>query len=237
MFRTSNDLLIEIDTLGIVIALAILVLASYRSFSSRRALAGSLYRSRALWTGIVALVLVILSVLQMVVENGLLTVAQANVAYGVLTPPAVVIIFLWIDRSIGVALDLDFLHRDTFRWKGFRKYAWGAIIVTAFLISLSTVVLLASVVSFIVITVSFAVTIAYSAAVLVRSGPRVHDTTMRAYMKWMGLMVLALVVEGATVSINYHLNEPFIIVSYFLYRTATSLSKKKRMPLEAVGPN
>ena len=54
----SSSLLVTLDTLALVVAIAISFLAAFRAFTSRRVLAGPLYRSRALWTGTVALVAV-----------------------------------------------------------------------------------------------------------------------------------------------------------------------------------
>jgi hypothetical protein len=212
----------------------IFLFAAYRSFDVRGALAGTLYRRRALWTGAVALALGWYALQQAVLEylmpapTTFIPSVNLYLYYFVLTLVGSVVIFSWVDSTIRVALDLDFLHRDILRWQRLRKYFWIGVIVAAFGGGLST-----SYLEFIFFGILYGVLFVYSAGVLIRSGQKVHLTTMRAYLRWLGLMLLAIVLETATSSgIGFNVNFPLILVSYFLYRAATSLSKSRRMRVE-----
>ena len=73
---------------------------------------------------------------------------------------------------------------------------------------------------------------AYSGVVLIVSGLRVQYGPMKAYMKWVGLLVLALTMELFTAVISNYLNLPLLVFAYFLYRASTSLSKNRSKLVE-----
>jgi hypothetical protein len=209
----------------------IFLLAAYRSFAVGDALAGTLYRRRALWTGGVALVVGWYALQQAFLEY-LLPAPTTFVPslyqylyYFVLVLVGSIVIFAWIDSTIRVALDLDFLHRDALRWKGLRKYVWALIIVGSVGGGLAT-----SNLQFIIFGILYAILFAYFAGVLIRSGQRVHQTTMKAYSRWLGLILLSLIFEiGTGTAIGFNVNFPLILAAYCMYRAATSLSKSRRM--------
>ena len=142
----SSNLLLTIDTFVLLGTLVFYAAASYRSFSVRRAMATPLYRTRALWTGVVALIGAFYSVTAIVAENfsSPQSFFQGTqplwefVFFAVLTIVGSLIVFSWIDSTIGVALDLDFLHRDAVGWKRLRKLAWAVVVIGAFGAGLST---------------------------------------------------------------------------------------------------
>jgi len=146
-----------------------------------------------------------------------------------LTVVGVITIFAWVDSTIQVALELDFLHRDALRWMKARRFVWAIVILTTVIGVLPIGDPMARYLSFVTI---LATAISYSGAVLVRAGPRVHDATMRGYVGWMGFIVLAVIFEILITTFNSYLNFPLAIGAYFVYRAATSLSKTSRMAPE-----
>lgn len=237
----SDSLLVNLDTVALAVAIIVSALASYRAFTSRRVLASPLYRSRALWTGSVALVAIGFEALTMVVENTLpfdtLTGAYPIVgswefyAIVVMASAGAVVVFAWIDRTIGVALELDFLHRDALAWKRARPVVGVALVAGAFGAQVSTIDW-----QYLLSMSLLGGMAAYMAANLVIGGSRVRDDTMRRYMKWIGLTVLSLLLFVATTSINPHLNFPLAVFAFCLYRASTSLLKTAPLSIAAGGP-
>ena len=233
----SGSLLVTFDTLALVVAIVISSLAAFRAFSSRRVLAGPLYRSRALWTGTVALVAVGFEALTITVDyvtpsstsSGTYPLAGSWQFYAlaIIAGAGSAVVFAWVDRNIGVALELDFLHRDAAGWVKLRLPAGvglvaGAVGAQIFLVEWQY---LASMTVLAILAV-------YMAAALAISGSRVKDETVKGYLKWMGFSVLSLVLFLVTTSISPYLNFPLAIFAYFLYRLSTSLLKTA--PLSAV---
>jgi hypothetical protein len=70
-----SEILPTIDATLLGVAVLICALASYRSFQVRRAIPGPIYRSRALWTGMVALVIIPYGIL---IITGELLVIEGN---------------------------------------------------------------------------------------------------------------------------------------------------------------
>ena len=225
----SGDLLIIVDSLALSISAIIFALAAYRAFASRRVLAAPLYRNRALWTGSVALVSVPIALWVIFLEN-----TGSSATYGlvppfgtpefylfvILTAAFTAVAFAWIDSTIRVALELDFLHRDVARWKTARPAAGVALVVGTVVAQFATAdwVLLTSI-------LLLAVPATYMAAVLVVGGSHVRDETMRRYMRWMGYMVASVFLELVTQVFSPYLNFPLAIFAYFLYGMSTSLLK------------
>jgi hypothetical protein len=192
-----------------------------------------------LWTGVVAFTGAFYSVIAIIAENtspqsfnqGTIAPGQPLsefILFAVLTVVGSLIIFSWIDSTIEVALDLDFLHRDSVGWRRLRKFAWAAVVVGAFGTGLSTVLW-----EYLIFAFALGVPVAYSGVVLIVSGLRVQYGPMKAYMRWVGLLVLALTFELITAAISFYLNFPLLIFAYFLYRASTSLSKNRSKLVEA----
>jgi hypothetical protein len=227
-----GSLLITADTVAVFISIAIAALASYRAFTSRRVLASPLYRSRALWTGSVALITILFDVLAIVIENsgppasasGPPPGSLAFVAFVAVVAAGALVVFAWIDRTIGVALELDFLHRDAIGWKKLRLLAGVALVAGAIGVEVLSVEVSPPGWELILAITLLGAPAAYMAGALAVGGSRVKDDTMRRYMKWMGLLVVSLILQLATTEIA-NLNFPLAIFAYFLYRASTSLLK------------
>lgn len=218
----------------LLVSLPITAFAAYRALSSRRALVSGVYRSRALWTGMGAIIILAFESLQIIGENslgpGYFTLLEVDITYFVLTIVGIIVIFSWIDSTILVALDMDYFHRDSLHWRGFRKYLWVTVLAAAIAQAFAS-----TQAGEIAIVVLLGVPVVYSAVALGVGSGRVFDETMRRYVKWMVFLVAALALELLTTAINFDLNFPIVVFAYFLYRAAGSLLKTDRLVAD-VGP-
>lgn len=229
-----SEILPTIDATLLGVAVLICALASYRSFQVRRAIPGPIYRSRALWTGILALVIIPYGIL---IITGELWIIGGNpnpfsgtpspavyASFLVLSMVGSIVFFFWVDSTIGVAYELDFFHKDTLQWRRFRKLTWALIVIGAFVGGIGTTTF-----EFLLSSLLLGIPISYAAFTLAKSVTRVHDETMKRYMRWVGLLVVAVILELITVTYNVYLNFPVVALAYFLYRAAVSLSIRNRL--------
>jgi hypothetical protein len=235
----SSNPLITADTLALSVSIIVSALASYRAFSSRKVLATPLYRNRALWTGTVAVMLILVDGFGIYLEN-----TSSSVTFGLVPPPGTpefyffvlltaaisAVAFVWIDSTIGVAREMDFLHRDVLGWKRFRPVAGIAVVAgaTAAQFAMTPLTILIS-------SVLLAVPAVYLGAALIVGGRRAHNETMRRYMRWMGFLVASLVLQVATSTQSAYLNFPLAIVACFLYGMSTALLKTAPLSVAKAG--
>jgi heme A synthase len=73
------------------------------------------------------------------------------------------------------------------------------------------------------------------AAALVAARSRVRDETIRKYMRWMGVLVLSLLLQVGTNLLNPYLNFPLLISAYCLYGASNSLLRKAPLSLTLAG--
>lgn len=221
--------LIVADTLALSISAIICALAAVRAFTSRRFLTTPLYRNRALWTGTVALILIVVDALGIFLDN-----TSSAVTIGIVPTPGTpefyvfvaltgafsAVVFAWIDSTIRIALELDFLHRDALRWRSARPVAGIALVLgTIFAQFASTTWVFILSIALLVPAAS------YLASVLAVGGSRVRVQTMRRYIRWMGFLVASLLLLVVTSSLNGNLNFPLAFAAFFLYGMSTSLLK------------
>jgi hypothetical protein len=221
--------LVIVDSLAFTLSIIVSALAAYKAFTSRRVLAAPLYRNRALWTGTMALIVMLFDAWGIFLEN-----TGSSVTYGlvppygspefytfvILTASAVAVAFAWIDSTIRVALELDFLHRDAVGWMRLRLVAGVALVAGIVVGQFATAgwELATSI-------VLLAVPSAYETAALVVCGSRVRDETMRRYMRWMVFLVGSILLQLGTNTVSPYLNFPLAIAAFFLYGISNSLLK------------
>lgn len=197
-----------------------------------------IYRSHALWTTLIGAIISILLVpiayfelTGIVILNiGLVPVPsfsstlQLVVTYILAIALPVVVLWAWIDRSIEVALDMDFLHRDPLSWEGGLRWVTWAVLLAEEAVGLFIPMNEQSlgVIYYAVFTVIFA----YAASVLFVSSRNVRDNAMKSYIRWVGVMTACLVASTFT----YPYFGIFVIFAYALYRASGSFTKTT--PLE-----
>jgi hypothetical protein len=229
-----SEILPTIDATLLGVGILILALASYHSFQVRRAIPNPIYRSRAFWTGMVALIIIPYAILIITGELGIIggnpnpfsgsPSLAVYASFLVLSVVASIVLFFWLDRTIGVAYELDFFHRDALHWRRFKKLTWAIIVIGALVGGAGTTTF-----EYLLSSLLLGIAFTYAAVTLAKSVTRVYDETMKRYMRWVGLLVAAVVLEIITVTINPFLNFPVVALAYFLYRAAVSLSIRSRL--------
>ena len=232
-----SDLFFQADGLVVLVSVAIALTASYRSLLARRILRRPVYRSHALWTTLIGLALGVLLVppayyeftgavlfgLPPITSVPYSSTSMLAVVYFATIALPLVVLWAWIDKSIEVALDMDFLHRDTLSWKaGARFVAWALILAGSVLGVFISGTSLAGFVYY----GSFAAIIGYAAVVLFLNARKVQDTAMKNYVRWVGVMAVSLVI----VTFTWPYLSPVIVFAYALYRASGSFTKTT--PLE-----
>jgi hypothetical protein len=198
--------------------------AAYLALSVWRGLAVPIYRSRALWTGVLATLFVLTAVfagnVDALVPAPYLFVASIVINYG-LYNVVLVALFVWIDRTIGTLVRLDYLRRDLLRWKSFRFVYWGSVLV-----SLASYYGYNSILIMLISAISLLVPIAYGSLALVVGSSRTRDMTFRSHAKWGGYLMLFVIAATlayfATPSVVIQ-DLWFLPISYCFYKMAKFL--------------
>jgi hypothetical protein len=238
----SSDLLTStipyLAVIGISDALAFY--AAYLSFSVWRGLSVTIYRSRALWTGMLAILI------------GLTGTASGNVgavpqpfypvaaiaAYGFLYPIAIFVLYFWIDRTLATIIRLDYLRRDLLAWRRFRFIYW-AFAAASFVFYyfgqdyLQTLPLPSIAVAAFLIT--YVVPWGYAAVGFIVGRRRTSDMTFRLHLKWFGLFLASIafitVIYGLT-SDRFTSSLSDVLIAYSLYKMARYLVPSQRLKLD-----
>jgi NADH:ubiquinone oxidoreductase subunit K len=230
----SSDpgLFIELGLL--VFTAAMFGFSSFRAYRARSALFTAVYRDRALWNAILGLAFVPFPSLITVyfAASGLPAAEQYAVE-------AYIVVFnicslLFIDSVIRAALDIDFLHRDPFRWTKTRWVAVGLFVIGV----VGTFFGPQGGQSYVISSeVIWPVSFLYCVIVLLSVSPRVRDHTMRAYLLWVtaaGFFVVLPFFVRIFVSGPYQLLAIYAIGSLVFYRACTSLLRTSRIAQEAL---
>lgn len=243
---SSDFLTSTIPYFGVIgISDALLLYAAYLSFSVWRGLSVPVYRSRAIWNGMLAIIL------------GLGLTASGNVGlfsprpyyllvviavYGILYPFAILVLYFWVDRTLSTIVRLDYLRRDLLGWRRFRYLYWafaaGALVSYFLFISTAPpassdalVLLVLNIVSSAVYVVPFG----YATFALVVGVRRTRDTTFRLHLRWFGFTIASLVIIVVVYTLTpdpFIGSLPYLPVSYGFYKMARSLVPVQRLNLE-----
>lgn len=240
------DLVSVIEELSITVAGIIVILAAYRALTIGRAFTRA-YRNRAFWIIILGAFTIIQpatgyfpSINNMII--GGLPLFEITFFTLLLS------FFVFIDSTIMVALEMDFFHRNTLRWKQVRILAYLAVVggIVGFVIisSLATLpgapawVLAAAAGSgsrifFIALLGALGFEFVYMPVTLIVAARRTPDRTLRRHLMLLGLLFITYIVSflNATTFNNYPnswsgLFGDFLLVllAYVLYRAVMTLS-------------
>jgi hypothetical protein len=221
-----------------IVPAAIFLFAAYWSFQIRRALAGQIYRSHALWLGVVS-ILAGLSAFLTYSSNFAVLVALV-VFYNV----TFVVLFAFFDSTVKVARRSDPLLREILKWKELRIIGWigvGLIIVFNFL-SVSNAVFDT------VVTYLIVIPLAVGCPAIIVGGRRSRDPLLRNNLKWLGIALLDLLVlelvtsleafYGWSVNQTYYSYYALIVAvfwifgAYAVYKSARSLAPVSHLSQE-----
>ena len=126
-----SDIINDFGDAAAVLAVPILLIATYRAFGIGRALMRGVYRNRAYWIGATAIDLIFF-----------VAVADFFPTASPLQPIAFLVTFVvliaFVDTSIGVAREADFFHRSIRGWERVRK-PFAALLLASSAVALGTI--------------------------------------------------------------------------------------------------
>jgi hypothetical protein len=248
----SGDPVLSLDSIAWAFFIAIVAFSTFKAFAIRHALFSGLYRTRALWTGVLGFVAVFHAILLLLYASGVINfpVPPANIGIPSIIPTfvfqfadyatfltLVILVVALTDSSIRVALDRDFFHRDTLNWRGLRfaVYAVSIIFDATRFLSLFPPSDLSDVASN-TATAAFAVVVFFAAANLVVSGNRVKDRPIRMYNLYLGIAVFLFIVTVVLFAlpppIDYLEFVAIVLAGFFVFKMTTSLSPTNRIGKE-----
>lgn len=220
----ASDVIAFIDNATYYISLAIILFAVYRGITIGRKLVNRVYRRRAFLVSILILFIVIQTNIP---DWSILGLSVVEVSYF-----ALLFFFLAvIDNTILVALDMDFFHRNTARWRQTRFGVYSVFLIDVILIIVSPIIDpgLAGI-GRVGVLGSFASILVYATVVLVLASRRTPDRTMRRFLIWTALLLLITLVFtllnrfSNIAAIDLFLDFLGIAQAYVLYALVMSLS-------------
>jgi hypothetical protein len=243
----SIDFVSIIETLIGLVAIGILALAAYRALRIGRALVSPIYRSRVHWMAALLVVIIINSLNNYVsYPNTALGWFLSSSGYNLSSLVEFALIFVFVDRVILVAIEMDFFHRNTLHWRKVRKPAYVALFGAAFLPSSSNFPPDSPPAIVIILFFFAAVTaLVCSAAALAVGARRTPDKTMRRHVKLVAssfaLFLVTTLILGPLSSVPSVNPDYLALVSgligvlstYLIYLAVMSLSPIGRVEKEA----
>jgi hypothetical protein len=229
----SVDIVGLVNNATTVVIVAILLLGIYRAVEMRRVFVSPVYRSRAAWSAFLMLIILIsfLSSYIPIPSTGPLSIITALPFI-----PILLTFFAYADRSVLVAMNTDFFHRNTLGW--FRVRLPASLVLVAGLVAIIILFLItpAQPLWVVVVTNSLFLTVgavlAYATAALIVGARRSADRTLRKSILFLGLALSTLVLDLVLLTPLTPGTLPFVIVSqgtalvgiYLIYRSVMSLS-------------
>jgi hypothetical protein len=245
----SGDPTYIINDASSIAQIVILVLGVYRALVMRRGFVDATYRSRALWSAFLMLVIA--------VTNAQFFFSFPNDVLGTVLGFApfiaiIIVSFAFVDRSMLVAVRSDFFHRNPLHWLQLRIPASVVLVGSAALIFAAVTVSAQlansgpgtnapiwadlSYYQFFVVVVLI---LGYAAIGLIVAARRTPDKTLRRSIRLLGLalgsfvvsIVLSTIIPGDAGSI---LGDVFtLLATYVLYLSAMSLTTLGRVEKDA----
>ena len=134
----SVDLVEAVDIASSILIVGMLVLGIYRALEMRRAFVSGVYRNRATWSTILMVIIITLML------TGFINFPSSGPLSLVGALPVLAFIFTIIaysDRSVLVAIETDFFHRNTLGWLRVRRPATTVIAIFIIAVVISSVIL------------------------------------------------------------------------------------------------
>lgn len=214
--------------------------SAYLSLSISRGLATPIYKSRALWTAILGLMLALIVTAPYVLSYpGVIGIPSNNYTLAVefsirmINSAGVLVLFVWIDRTINTGIRLDFHRRNIAGWKVGRYLFWGTAITNLVLLFpyLGSLQLY---VGFLLLPLLILM-LAYASLALILASARAKDMTFKAHVRWAGLLFASLIFYVLVVSYAplWVLSVlPALLVAFCIYKLSRHLvpsTKLKRL--------
>jgi hypothetical protein len=247
---SSSDIALQIlNVLAVITPVLVFGYAAYWALSIRKALHVRLYRNQALGIGLVAIAFV----WDLIPAPPVIT----NTWVGVVSTYATLLLFFyWTDASILASRRSDPLLRDTLSWSKFRVPVWIAFLATGGVISVvsayanatGNVALFNEISTGYVVTsipgiiygITWLIPLSIGAIYLPAIALRTKDPTLKRHYEWFGLFAIALAIAGGILGfLTFPAIEgdllflvEFVLMGYFLYRSARSLVPLNRISLD-----
>jgi hypothetical protein len=231
----SIDMVAFVNDVAVAITTAILLLGMYRAIEMRRIFVNLAYRSRATWSSFFMLIILIQQL------SGLISFPSSGVlsVIGSLPTGAFLLTMVaYADRSVLVAMETDFFHRNTLGWIRVR---WPIALVLIFSlvggVASYTIAIpnAQSPLWYVVVGntwfVVVAAVLAYAAAALIVGARRSSDRNLRRSVLLLGLVISTLVLsivlsipfsEGLSYAIVYQGSG--VVGIFLLYKSMMALS-------------
>jgi hypothetical protein len=227
----SVDAVSVIDTASGLVSLIILILAAYRGAELGSALTSRVYRSRAFWIAALCVMIALQSQIPDSWETGGLPIFELTFFL------MISVFFVFIDTTVSVALDTDFFHRNSLRWRQARFVAYPIVIgwvviflAVTYLSGLTSPPAWVSAIQNGPEGVLFIAAILYSILALVIGARRSPDKTLGRHILLLATFFAIFI--ATTLMFNYTSILPVdllsdlltVIGSYVLYRAVMTLS-------------
>jgi hypothetical protein len=209
---------------SIALVLVFAGLSAYYSFGVGLASKERVYRTRALWTGLLSLGLVSL-LLAAFLSGG--TPTNPSIATKLSIIAYFIILAAWIDSAIRTAINEDFFHRNTLHWS-LARYPFLVFVglvapINSVVTASDTVLTLAGDAAF-VLSIGF---LAVGIVTLYVSGTRTRIKSTRRYLKYLGAAVVCFILQFSFPTFfpfDPKAAIPLAATAFFLFKMAKSLS-------------
>lgn len=243
---TSFDLMAVATDLILLAGVVALGLGSVRALQMARAFVSDAYRSRARWAALLMFTIVIGNL------SGFVTFPNNELGGALSYAPFVVlmvVLLIFVDRVIRVAMEEDFFHRDILRWRALGRATYPALLVSLVLgvlasypvlVSQTTAVSAVLFAAYFQTVVVVPVVFGYAGIALVVGERRTADRVMKRHIRLLGYGILSFVIAFPFFSGNaaeaLFANIVTLAADLLLYFSVMSLSSLGRVrPLQEGG--
>ncbi len=245
----SGDPTYLINDASYVVQILILVVGIYRALVMRRGFIDSTYRSRALWSAFLMVVIAVTNAESLVpLPNDVLGAVVGFVPFAAI----VLVSFAFVDRTVIVAVRSDFFHRNPLRWLQLRRPA--SVVMAAstalILVAVATSSQLANSgpqsdaplwvdLGYYQFFLIVAAILGYSAIALTVAARRTPDNTLRKSIRLLGIALGFFVVSVLTFAVSSTdasaiLGDALTVVAtYVLYLSVMSLTSLGKVSKDA----
>ncbi|MDA4127609.1 MAG: hypothetical protein OK452_10495 [Thaumarchaeota archaeon] len=235
-----------VNTLTWLVASIVSIMVVYRGLEFGRAFMSGVFRNRAFWITALGVVTFIQAVPGYIVPVHDFTIGSAP--FFVIAWFMLFFAYLaFVDSTIIVALQMDFFHRDTLRWRRGRFAVFlllGISVVALLLVALGIVPLTSNSAAIIVpLVVSTFVVVPYSGTALFIGARRTQDRTLKRHLILLAFVFALYISHFVLASTNQNnptravtlLDDSLILGSvYTLYRAVMTLSVVGRLEANSV---
>jgi len=244
------DISYYVTLVSYLVAIGILSLGTYRAFKIRRVLAQPIYRSRALGLALVAFLYIVVLVTDLVPypnQTDLVTATLITLTFNLPYLVFAFMMFVSVDRTILVAIDMDLFRRNTLRWPGLRLPLYALVLGSFALVLVANPFLflqnppLWATVADLAFYPLFLIPFGISAVALALSARRSLEKTMGRFVALLGVSVAFFITDSILFNYVYYFyytpalqfadNLVIIAATYFLYRAITSLTPLGKVEL------